>query len=95
MLSYHDKVKRLQKFGVLFHKAPGLYNESSTLICSQTGWTFFRGNVAFLEKILESYNIPVVNVYEGPVWENPLPNWPQVSFEEANRLRNEYNEKWL
>lgn len=94
MTSYIDKLKRIQQHGVLFHKCKGWDLENSTLICTQTGWTFFKGNPLFLKAQLMRYNIPVAFEFEGPAWENPIPNWPQVSFEEANRLRDEYNQKY-
>lgn len=94
MTSYHDKLVKIQQHGVLFHRCVGWEFEDCALICSQTGWLFFRGNQSFLKKTLEQYNIPVVYEYEGPCWRKPLPSWPEVSFEEAKKAREDYRNKW-
>lgn len=94
MITYADRIKTLQQHGVLLHRSTDWGNQLGAY-CTQTGWKFFEDSKEFVLKQLKDYSIPVIYEYEGPAWENPLPSWPQVSFERAQVLRAEYNRKWV
>lgn len=98
-MATQEQVRFAANHGVFIHLSKeNWYGKRCCLYCASTGQllmsdseTYVRNRYMRINGIDES---KIVFEHEGPLWANPIPYWPDVSFEEANRFRDEYREKW-